>query len=91
MLFVNDQIETWIVIVVVLGVLLLGVILFFATGFIFISKSRVGIIEKVGKYIGTYKGGLYYFMPILYRRVGYYRLGETSQKFKIDKKNYIVR
>ena len=91
MLFVNDQIETWIVVLVVVGVLILGTGLFFLTGFIFISKTRVGIIEKVGKYIGTYKSGLYYFMPVLYRRVGYYKIGETVQKFKIDRKEYILR
>lgn len=91
MFFVNDQIETWIVVVVVVGVLLLGFLLFMATGLIIINKSRVGIIEKMGKYIGTYKPGLYYFLPLLYRRVGYYHQGETIQKLKIDKKNYIVK
>ena len=91
MLFVDDQIEMWIVILVVLGVLLLGALLFMATGFIIISKNRVGIIEKMGKYIGTYKSGLYYYLPLMVRRVGYYHIGETKQKVRVNAKNYIVR
>lgn len=73
------------------GILLLGIILYLITGFLFIGKNRVGIIERVGKYIGTFGPKLYYFGPLIYRRVGYYRLGETSQTLIIDRQKYIVK
>ena len=73
------------------GILLLGVILYACTGFIYVSKKRVAIIERVGKYVGTYGPKLYYFAPLLYRRVGYYKVGEISQSMVIDHKKYIVK
>ncbi len=85
-LFTNEQFA-----LIVSSILVAGIILYMCTGFIFISKSRVGIIERMGKYVGTYGHKLYYFAPLIYRRVGYYKLGVISQKIVIDKQKYIVK
>lgn len=85
-LFTNEQFA-----IIVGGILLLGIILYISTGFIYIGKNRVGIIERVGKYIGTFGPKLHYFAPLLYRRVGYYKVGEISQVLVIDRKKYIVK
>ncbi len=83
--------EPIIITLVVVVILFVSALLFMCTGFIVVSKGRVGVLERMGNYIGTYKSGLYYFTPLLYRRVGYYKTGEIVQRFKIDKDNYLVR
>lgn len=73
-----------------LGVFLLGGLLFFLTGFIRVYKGRVAIIERVGQFVGLYKPGIYYFAPILYRRVGMYRVGEIKEKYLINRVDYQI-
>lgn len=77
--------------IIIASILLLGILLYISTGFIFVNKSRVAIIERMGKYVGTYGPKLYYFAPLIYRRVGYYKVGIISQKIVIDRKKYIVQ
>ena len=91
MFYVDTFFQGWEILVIVLVVVIGGLFLFTLTGFIHVSKGRVGVIERVGNYVGTYKSGLYYFVPVLYRRVGYYKIGETFQKFQIGRKEYIIR
>ncbi len=71
-------------------VILLSIVAFICTGFIFVSRDRIAVIERVGKYVGTYKSGLYFFAPLLYRRVGYYKKGVTVQRLRIKDETYIV-
>lgn len=91
MIILQGFLKTYWLTLIIVSLLLLSIFMFFVTGFIYISKQRIGVIEKVGNYVGTYKGGLYYFFPLLYRRVGYYKKGVTIQKLRIDEKNYIVK
>ena len=91
MFYVERFFEGWELLIIAGITLIGGSILFALTGFIRISKGRVGVIERVGTYIGTYKNGLYYFAPILYRRVGYYRVGEIKQRIQIGRKEYFVK
>jgi len=62
-----------------------GAVLFILTGLINIKKGFVAIIERVGKYIGTYQAGLRYFMPLVDRRVGLYKLGTCRRLIEIDR------
>ncbi|MGI6713515.1 MAG: hypothetical protein ACOX3K_00380 [Bacilli bacterium] len=57
------------------GIILLGIILFYLTGFIRIHKGYLGIIEEMGKFKGVFKAGFYYFHPLYGRRVGMYKTG----------------
>ena len=75
---------------IILGVLLLGSILFALTGIIHVKKNRIAIIEKMGEFKGIYKSGFYYFPPLLYRRAGMYRLGIIEEKYLIDRINYKI-
>ena len=76
---------------VILGVVAIGLVLLFLNCFIFISKERVGVIERVGEYIGTFGPGLHFLAPYIYRRVGYYRVGETKLRITIKREDYIVK
>ena len=71
-----------------LGILVLSAILFILTGFIHVRKGRVAIIERVGIFVGIFKPGFYFFAPIVYRRVGMYRVGEIKENFEY-KRDYI--
>ncbi|HOH68403.1 MAG TPA: hypothetical protein PLX93_03665, partial [Bacilli bacterium] len=63
----------------------LGIILFALTGFINIKKGFVGIIERTGRYIGTYQAGRRYFAPLVDRRVGMYKLGACRRLVEVDR------
>lgn len=73
-----------------LGILLLGGILYALTGFIHVCKGRLAIIERAGQFVGIYKPGWYYFAPVLYRRVGMYRVGEVKERFLIRRVEYQI-
>lgn len=75
---------------IMIAILALGAILFFLTGFIKVKKGRVAIIERIGNFIGIYKPGIYYFFPLLYRRVGMYKVGEFKEIYEIDRIQYQV-
>ena len=84
------MLEPWQFGLIFVGVFLLGGLLFFLTGFIRVKKGCVAIIERVGNFVGLYKPGMYYFAPILYRRVGMYRIGEISSTFDINRDQYKI-
>lgn len=68
-----------------------GIILFAMTGFIRIKKGFIGIIERAGRYIGTYQAGLYYFAPLVDRRVGLYKLGAVRRLVEVGRyKSYFI-
>lgn len=73
---------------VLTGVLLLGAILFFLTGFIHVKKGYVAIIERTGTFLNIYKSGFHYFFPLLYRRVGMYPVGEAKIIYTLDREDY---
>lgn len=63
---------TWIALTI--GILfVLGVCLFFLSGFLHIKKGYCAIIEKVGNFVGVYEEGWHYFFPLFYRRVAMYQ------------------
>lgn len=70
------------------GALLLGGGLFALTGFISVKKGRIAIIERAGEFVGIYRPGIYYFAPIMYRRVGMYRVGEVKETYLINRIDY---
>jgi len=71
--------------ITIISVLAAGTILFTLTGFINVKKGYVAIIERVGRYIGTYQSGLHFLMPLVDRRVGLYKLGECRRLIEIDR------
>ncbi|MDY0345272.1 MAG: hypothetical protein WCR77_01870 [Bacilli bacterium] len=69
-----------------------GIILFIFTGYIRIKKGYMGIIERAGRYIGTYQAGFRYFAPLVDRRVGLYKLGECRRLVEVDRyKSYFIQ
>jgi len=62
-----------------------GIILFAMTGFIRIKRGFIGIIERAGRYIGTYQAGIYYFAPLVDRRVGLYKLGVLRRLVEVGR------
>jgi regulator of protease activity HflC (stomatin/prohibitin superfamily) len=83
--FYAAQLSTLDFLLIVLSILCFGIILFFITGFIRIKKGCVAIIERMGMYVGTYQHGLRYFMPLVYRRVGMYKMGVTNREVDISR------
>lgn len=71
-------------------VIAIGVLLFALTGFIRVKKGHVAIIEKTALFVGIYRSGLYYFAPLLYRRVGMYPTKEITRHFVINRQGYIL-
>lgn len=84
------MLEPWQFGLVFVGVLILGGLLYALTGFIHVKKGCVAIIERVGNFVGLYKPGTYYFAPVLYRRVGMYRIGEISSNFYVNRDEYKI-
>ncbi len=84
------HIEPWQYALIMLGIVLLSALLFALTGFIIVKKKCVAIIERVGNFVGIYKPGIYYFAPILYRRVGMYKIGEIKQIIDINRIDYKI-
>ena len=76
--------------IIILGALVLGGILFLLTGFISVKKGRIAIIEKAGAFVGIYRPGIYYFAPIVYRRVGMYRVGEITEIYELNRIEYRI-
>lgn len=83
-----NKLETWQFALIMLAIVLLGIILFALTGFIVVKRNHVAIIEKMGNFVGIYKPGLYYFAPLLYRRVGMYKIDKIEKIIEIKKEEY---
>ncbi len=83
--------QPWQFALIALGIALLGAILFVLTGFIYVKKGYVAIIERTGLYVGIFEKGFHYFAPLLYRRVGMYPVGEAEREIVIDKVKYFVK
>lgn len=86
-----NKLETWQFALIMLAIVILGIILFALTGFIVVKKKCVAIIEKVGNFVGVYKPGIYYFAPLLYRRVGMYRMDQIDKIIAINKQEYKLK
>lgn len=76
--------------VILIAIILLGVILFYLTGFIHIHKGYIGIIEEMGEFKGVFKPGFYYFHPLYGRRVGMYKTGLHVQDIIFKKDLYRI-
>lgn len=83
-----NKLETWQFALIMLAIVLLGIILSALTGFIVVKRNHVAIIEKMGNFVGIYKPGLYYFAPLLYRRVGMYKIDKIEKIIEIKKEEY---
>ena len=86
-----DALLPWQFALIALGICLLGVGLFFLTGFIYVKKNHVAIVERTGLYVGIFEKGFHYFTPLMYRRVGMYPKGETEKEIKIDRVKYFLK
>lgn len=87
-MILTGALSTEMFILVLVAIFVLGGILYALTGFIKVKKGHVAIIERIGNFTGIYKPGLYYFAPLLYRRVGMYKVGETKSDFVINRISY---
>lgn len=76
-----------VIILICVGIIVIGVGIFFLTGFIFTKKDCVSVVERVGLYVGTFQKTKYFF-PLIYRRAGYYRL--TPQKLDLKLPNDVT-
>lgn len=75
----------------ILGItLLVGALLFMATGFIYVHKNHKAVIEKDGEFYDVKGRGLYYFLPFKARRVGMYRTGKYEEEIKLNDKKIVV-
>lgn len=80
----------WRFTILMLAVVLAGIIIFFLAGIIKVRKGRVALIERLGNYVGTYRPGVYYLFPVIYRPVGSYPIGETKKVIKTASRKYLV-
>lgn len=80
-----------IVLYISLGIIGVGLILYFINCFIKVGKDRCAIIERMGIYLGTYGKGWHFFNPLTTRRVGYYKLGTSEVIFYINREKYSVK
>lgn len=77
-------------IVVCLVVIVVGIGLFFLTGFIHVKRGWIAIVEKLGIYVGTYTKPYVYFAPLFYRRVGMYPLSSITKPLLIGKDKFTL-
>ncbi len=84
------KLETYQLALIMLAIVLLAIILFALTGFTSVKKNYVAIIEKMGNFVGVYKPGFYYFIPLLYRKVGTYKMDELNKIVQVDDQEYKI-
>lgn len=90
MLLLEALLTTKQFIMIIVAIFILGGILFALTGIIHVKKNRVAIIERIGEFKGIYQSGFYFFAPLLYRRVGMYRLGIIEETYNIKRNKYKI-
>ena len=59
--------------------LVVGLVIFFITGLFRVKEGHVMIIEKMNEYHKICEKGWYFFLPVKYRRVGYYNIQEQTR------------
>lgn len=67
-----------------------GATLFFLTGLFHVKKDYVMIIEKYSEYHKTCGKGWYFFLPIKYRKVGYYNTSIQERVCTIGESKKLV-
>lgn len=73
-----------VILIVVLGTLLFGAIIFVFSCVYYVKKDHVIIVEKMENYHGTYGHGFHWFWPFVYHRVGYYALVPVERKIRLN-------
>lgn len=63
---------------------LLGGLIFLSIGIYRVKKDHAVIIEKINTYHKIIYSGWHYFLPIIYRRVGYYCIAPQQRKVTLD-------
>jgi len=76
--------EDLVILIVVLGTLLFGAIIFVMSCVYYVKKDHVIIVEKMENYHGTYEHGFYWFWPFVYHRVGYYATKPIERKIRLS-------
>lgn len=66
------------------GAIILGAIIFFLAGVYKVKENKAMVIEKAEKFYGVYTKGLYFFMPIVYKRKGVYTLVPMERDIYIE-------
>ena len=66
------------------GTIVIGSVMFFLAGIYKVKKDKAMVIEKSEQFYGIYKEGLYFFMPVLYKRKGVYTLVPMEKDIHID-------
>ena len=76
---------------IALGVgILLGIIFFLITGTYRVKKNHVIIIEKLNEFYKICESGWHFYLPIKYRRVGYYNIAEQSRVITLGEVKKII-
>jgi len=71
------------------AILVLGLLLFFGSGFFFIKKNRAAVVKRKGRYHKTIFAGTYYFLPLRYKVSKIYRLGPIAYEVHLGKERII--
>ena len=64
--------------------IIVGVIIFFSIGIYKVKKKHAVIIEKVDTFYKVIEQGWHYYLPIIYRRVGYYCIAPQQRTVYLD-------
>ncbi|HOF65416.1 MAG TPA: hypothetical protein PL120_02325 [Bacilli bacterium] len=80
--------QFWVILIVILAV---GGLLYLASGFIYVHKGYMAVIEKDGKFYAVKPRGLYFFLPMRARRVGMYKIREYEDTAVLNGKTIVVR
>lgn len=85
-------IETFdlVLIISALAALVVGALIFFSIGIYRVKKDHAVIIEKINTYHKTIYKGWYYFLPIIYRRVGYYCVAIQQRTIFLENGNKLI-
>lgn len=70
--------------------LVIGLIIFIIAGIYKVKKDHVIIIEKIEEYYATKGAGVYFFLPVKYRRVGYYKITQQERVILLGNQKRIV-
>lgn len=84
------MLETWQYLLIIIGIILLGGLLFALTGIIKVKKGYKAIIERVNEFYDIKETGFYYFPPLIYRRAGMYKIGEIKRNILVKRDEYQI-
>ena len=79
-----------VLVLVLVGGIILSILLLLLVGTYIVKKGCVIIIEKYDEFYKICPKGWYFFLPVKYRRVGYYRIEEQTRVITLGNQNKIA-